>query len=154
MKLDKISTLFKQLNFLNATRLSIAEVIHKILDPYNITSYSQTGEDRIIDAILSKECGFYVDVGCNHPQYYSNTFALYKKGWNGITIDANEALIQRHKRLREKDSSFCTVVSNQEKEIVFTEFEDSLVSSVDSQHVSEWRKTQKIRECKLVCVKQ
>jgi hypothetical protein len=31
--------------------------------------------------------GFFVDVGCFHPLFYSNTWKLYKKGWRGVNID-------------------------------------------------------------------
>jgi len=51
-------------------------------------SYSQEGEDLIVERILSKRRGFYVDVGCHHPFRFSNTYLFYKKGWIGIGIDA------------------------------------------------------------------
>lgn len=149
MRLDKIKTYFNQLGILNAIRFLCAELSRKLFDPYNISSYSQTGEDRILNAILG-ETGFYVDVGCNHPQAYSNTFELYKRGWMGITIDANQQLIKKHKRLRKLDLSICAVVSDQEQEVVFTDFEDSLVSSLNSEHISEWEKIRKIKEKRVV----
>ena len=50
-------------------------------------SYSQEGEDLVVDRLLNgKRNGFYVEVGCHHPYRYSNTFMFYKKGWRGICI--------------------------------------------------------------------
>jgi len=148
--LDKIKTYFYQFSVLNAIRFFCAELSRKIFDPYNISSYSQTGEDRIVSNTILDNAGFYVDVGCNHPQVYSNTFELYKRGWTGITIDASQQLISKHQRLRKRDISICAVVSDQEKEVVFTDFEDSLVSSLNSEHVNEWQKIRKIKEKRVV----
>ena len=144
VRFNKIKVYFHQFEMLSAIRFLCAELSRKLLDPYNISSYSQTGEDRILSTTLG-EAGFYVDVGCNHPQSYSNTFNLYKRGWTGITIDANQQLINKHQSLRKRDLSVCAVVSNQEQEVVFTDFEDSLVSSLSSEHISEWEKKRKIK---------
>lgn len=149
MNIDKLKTYFLQFGILGATRFLCAELSQKIFDSYKISSYSQTGEDRILCSLLG-QTGFYVDVGCNHPQSYSNTFALYKKGWIGITIDANKELIQKHQRLRKRDISLCAVVSDQKREVIFTEFEDSLVSSLNLEHISEWEKKRKVKEKRVV----
>jgi FkbM family methyltransferase len=144
MNLGKIKILFLQFSILKATQIFSAEIFRKILDPYNICSYSQTGEDRILESLVV-EPGFYVEVGCNHPQSYSNTFNLYKSGWIGITIDANDELIQKHQKLRKRDLSVCAVVSDKEREAVFTDFEDSLVSSLDAEHITQWSQSRKIK---------
>ncbi|GAG67710.1 unnamed protein product [marine sediment metagenome] len=44
-------------------------------------SYSQSGEDMILDTIFCNiKKGFYVDVGVNDPFIASNTHYFYKKG--------------------------------------------------------------------------
>jgi FkbM family methyltransferase len=151
MVFERISLYLKQFRPVNVCRLFLVDLIRKILDPYCIFSYSQTGEDRILCAILAEKIdGYYVDVGCNHPQRLSNTFMLYKRGWKGITIDANEKLIAQHSNLRPKDISVCAVISNKEQEMVFTDFDDSLVSSVCSEHVDDWSQHRKINSQRLV----
>ena len=50
-------------------------------------SYSQYGEDLIIDAILGIDRPFYVDIGANHPKYLSNTYRFYRRGGTGINIE-------------------------------------------------------------------
>jgi FkbM family methyltransferase len=154
---NKIRTYFYQFRILSAIRFSCAELSRKLLDSCNIPSYSQTGEDRILANILGNtgfyvdgNTGFYVDVGCNHPQAFSNTFELYKRGWMGVNIDANQHLIKKHQRLRKRDLSICAAVSDQEQEVVFTDFEDSLVSSLSAEHISEWGKVRKIKEKRIV----
>lgn len=152
MQLDfnKIKTFFFQFSLLNAIRFSCAELVRKILDSYNIPSYSMTGEDRILCHLLNQmgpygKTGFYVEIGCNHPQKISNTFVLYKRGWSGICIDANEEIVQNYQKLRKRDLSICAVISDKEQELIFTEFEDSGLSSLNLEHVNKWQKHTKIK---------
>lgn len=154
--MPKIRTLKKlfsnylhQFNFLDACRFIFIDLISYLCDHNLVKSYSQTGEDRIVNSIIdiySKwenadfSSKYYVEVGCNEPIKYSNTFGLYKQGWQGICIDANESLIKKFKKLRLRDVCISAVVSNQEKELTFTKFKDSEISSVNKDHVSEWSK--------------
>jgi FkbM family methyltransferase len=144
MRFAKARILFRQFNRGRALRLVWAEWQRKLFDRHSVGSYSETGEDRMIGHYL-RDVGFYVDVGCNHPERYSNTFALYKRGWKGITIDANQELMAEHRRIRKRDQGICAVVSNRSEEVVFTEFEDSLVSSLNAEHVEKWVGKSKIR---------
>jgi FkbM family methyltransferase len=146
----KINVYFHQFGILNTIRFLCAILSQKLFDPYNVSSYSQAGEDRILHQIFLRDAGFYVDVGCNHPQTCSNTFEFYKRGWRGINIDANQQLIKKHERLKKRDISICAVVSDQEKEVVFTDFEESLVSSLNPGHVAVWGKMTKIKEKRVV----
>lgn len=146
MKKKRIGIIFRQFGVLTGIRVLLAEVARRLFEPWLIPSYSQTGEDRLIGAMLGEvQQGFYVDVGCNRPQYWSNTFAFYRKGWSGICIDASPELIDQHKGLRKRDSSVCAVISNVEQLIEFTEFENSCVSSVSPTHVEEWRSQSRIK---------
>ena len=89
-------------------------------------SFAFTGEDRIIEGILKpiiNRPGTYVDVGCNHPKFLSNTYGLYRKGWRGICIDANRTLIKKYALLRPRDIAVTALISDQEKEVTFYEIE-------------------------------
>lgn len=150
-KTKRIGIIFRQFGVLTGIRVLLAEVARRLFEPWLIPSYSQTGEDRLIVAMLGDVGqGFYVDVGCNRPQYWSNTFGLYGKGWSGVCIDASPELIDQHKRLRIRDSSVCAVISNVEQLIEFTEFENSCVSSVSPAHVEEWRSQSRIKRVRQV----
>lgn len=130
----------KQFSLPSALRLIAADAFRKILDRDATASYGQTGEDRWIESIVGGAPGFFVDVGCNDPVRGSNTFRLYKKGWRGIAIDANCALVEQHRKLRKRDVQVCAALSDVEAETVFTEFTDSCVSSLEPDHVAEWAK--------------
>ena len=63
------------------------------------SSFSQFGEDLIINKILKKiPNGNYLDLGSFHPIHFSNTFLLYLRGWRGVNIDGNEDMIKISKK--------------------------------------------------------
>ena len=56
-------------------------------------SFSAKGEDIIVnlyfkDAGISK--GTYLDIGCYHPIFGSNTHLLHKTGWSGYGVDIDK----------------------------------------------------------------
>lgn len=116
------------------------EILEKY-DPWVEHGYSQTGEDRIIDHLLRDvENGFYVDVGCFYPKRYSNTFRFYKRGWNGITVDANAACIDAFRRERPRDASVHAAVASQETEVTFKAFDNRpAVSTLSDDHAASYR---------------
>ncbi len=71
---------------------------------YRVDSYSQNGEDRILARIYERQrYGFYVDIGAHHPFRFSNTYLLYKRGWNGINIDAMPKSMELFNKYRNRD---------------------------------------------------
>ena len=76
-------------------------------------SYSFGGCDLLVDYIFkSKNKGFYLDVGCQHPISNNNTYLLYKKGWNGINIDLDKKNINLFNLERPKDINICACISS------------------------------------------
>lgn len=93
-------------------------------------SYSQSGEDMILDNILgSPRTGFYVDVGANNPVVQSNTKYFYQKGWRGINIDALPGSMKKFKLARPRDINLETPVSDEEKIINYYMFQPSFYNS-------------------------
>ena len=82
---------------------------------YSKISYSRSNVDLIIDRIFKDvKKGIYVDVGCNHPIKYNNTYLLYNKGWEGINIDADIKSINLFNQFRKNDVNVNKIVSNNE----------------------------------------
>ena len=82
---------------------------------YSKISYSISNVDLIIERIFKDvKKGVYVDLGCNHPIKYNNTYLLYKKGWEGINIDADVSSIKLFNQHRKNDVNVNGVVSNNE----------------------------------------
>jgi disulfide oxidoreductase YuzD len=101
-------------------------------------SYAHTGEDRLIDSILKPiitEKGFYVEVGCNEPIFISNTFSLYKKGWKGICIDANEDLIKKYARWRPQDIAVSALVSDVKATRDYFIYANNVLSSTEQMNI-------------------
>jgi len=54
-------------------------------------TYSQAGQDLFIMNVLGYlSNGYFIDIGCNDPQIYSNTRLLEDYNWNGIAFDQYE----------------------------------------------------------------
>lgn len=101
-------------------------------------SYAFTGEDRLIESLLKPPFGyrgFYVEVGCNHPTFISNSFALYRQGWHGICIDANPRLVRLFRHYRPRDIAVHAFISNQTEEVEFIELSNDVLSSADRNYV-------------------
>ena len=79
-------------------------------------SYSQMGEDLILDSIFyDLKKGFYVDVGANSPWVASNTMFFYEKGWNGINIDATPGSMKIFNVYRKRDVNLEIPISETEE---------------------------------------
>ncbi|MEO6734100.1 MAG: FkbM family methyltransferase [Ferruginibacter sp.] len=150
--MKKIKIIFRQFPFLYAIRLTLQKAIGVLLRVNTKQYFSQTGEDIIIQFLIEKQRGFYVDVGCNHPISFSNTFELYKSGWVGLNIDANPELIKKFK-IRPRDISVCAAVSDEVKEMVFYEFEQSEVSTLETTVLDNWKKNWNYKNSRKVITK-
>ena len=93
-------------------------------------SFSQEGEDRLCLSLLRNVIGqfngeiFYLDIGCNDPIKYSNTYLFYKLGYRGICIDPLPKSKEKFKSIREKDLFINAAVTDKdgEKELQIYEY--------------------------------
>lgn len=113
-----------QFGFLSGLRIGLIDTLRRVIDPAAYLSYANAGEDLVLTRMFQGRPGHYVDVGCNHAQLHSNTFRLYKHGWRGITIDAVQALVEQHRRLRIRDIQVEAAVSSSEGTERFVLFSD------------------------------
>jgi FkbM family methyltransferase len=70
------------------------------------TSFSQLGEDLIIDHIFNLRgisYPSYIDIGANHPFSLSNTALFYMKGCRGINVEPDPNLIENFYTFRSND---------------------------------------------------
>ena len=81
-------------------------------------TYSQFGEDLIVNKFFKNFVGKYVDIGCYHPIKYNNTLLLYEKGWTGINIDLNQTSIDLFNVVRKNDLNILACLSDKEEEVV------------------------------------
>lgn len=110
----------------------------KMFGVFAKVSLSQASEDLIIDLILKngkRSKGVFIDVGCNHPIAYNNTYLLYLRGWRGINIDGNEKLIELYGKYRTGDTNLNYLISNKEEEVVFNISRHDMISTIESAHM-------------------
>lgn len=94
-------------------------------------SYSQDGEDVVLLSLIEgKSCPkFYVDVGAHHPVRFSNTYALHRRGWHGINIDATPGSMTGFKALRPGDTNLEIGIGPEETESTFFIFNEPALNT-------------------------
>ena len=98
-------------------------------------TYSQFGEDIIVNNFFGDFVGTYVDIGCYHPIKYSNTALLHKKGWRGVNIDLNKTSIALFNVCRKNDVNINACLSNIKEEVeVYIDSEFSALNSMYSEN--------------------
>ena len=98
-------------------------------DGFSLKSYSQGGEDMILRRLFEKQkTGFYVDVGAHHPKRFSNTFFFYKKGWNGINIDAMPNSMSLFNKIRPRDINLEIPLSDKKQKLKYYMFNETALN--------------------------
>lgn len=116
-------------------------------------SYSQFGEDAILNTIFRKQNkGFYVDVGAYHPTHFSNTYALYKRGWSGVVIDPNSMFKPLFSILRPRDKFVSAAIG--EGIGHYYEYSNPLYNSLDRDVSNDRVRLQKKTEISLVPLRE
>lgn len=94
--------------------------------------YSQEGEDIILQRIFGdKVDGFFVDVGAHHPTRFSNTYALYRRGWRGLNIDATPGCMAAFKTIRPEDTNVECAISDRIEQLRFHLFDEGALNTLD-----------------------
>jgi FkbM family methyltransferase len=104
-------------------------------------TYSQDGEDVLAGVFLRKPHGTYVDVGGYHPIQYSNTYAFYRRGWNGVVIDANDSFAPLYRIFRPRDRFVSVGVGTKTEEREYYRFSDGAYNTFSTED-AEARKKQ------------
>lgn len=116
----------------------LSNVKNAIVGGYAQTHYSQFGEDIVVTRLLREPHGWYVDVGAHHPKRYSNTYLLFRRGWQGVNIDANPHTIQLFQKARPKDANICVGVGGKAGTLTYHQFSDPAVNSFKEDEAKKW----------------
>ena len=116
------------------------ESVNKRLDnsiaDCSLQSFSQSGEDAIIDYVLRFlktriSDVKYLDLGANHAKELSNSYKFYCSGASGVLVEANPELIGELKKERPRDIVLNNVITfNDEKNAEFYVLTGDGLSSV------------------------
>jgi FkbM family methyltransferase len=99
--------------------------------------WSQSGEDVILGELLSAPRGRYVDVGAAHPRLGSNTYFLYRRGWDGILIEPNPRSAAALIKARPRDRVIQAAAGAHSGSVEITLFESDYLSSIDAKTTAE-----------------
>jgi len=130
-----------------------ARFCSKILIPNARQSWSQFGEDLVARDILGLEPGYYVDVGCNDPVHWSNTYLFYLHGWQGLLIDGNLELIGRCHRRRPMDTAVCCLLGERDGLGEIAIYDEHALSSAIATHNTERRAAARLLETRPVPIR-
>jgi len=92
-------------------------------------SYSQYKEDLIIEKLINKPQGWYVDIGASDPLRFNNTYRFYRRGWRGINIDPNAANIRKFSIHRPEDINLNIGIDKRTNQLPFYEMWPSTLST-------------------------
>lgn len=94
--------------------MKIRAISHAIINKYHEKSYkksySQCGEDMIIDYVfnlLGIKSPIYFDIGANEPKKLNNTYFFYENRMGrGVLVEPNSSLISKLKKERPLDEHY------------------------------------------------
>lgn len=103
------------------------------------TIFSQSGEDVVVDILLSRETekGMFVDIGAYHPFRFSNTMLLYLKGWRGVNVDGNPHTIELFNKYRGDEINIHALVSDTAEDMEFFRFQEGAWNTTDAEGAKE-----------------
>lgn len=58
--------------------------------------YSQNDEEQVITSYFEGRTGRFLDIGAGHPFRFSNTRALYERGWKGVLVEPAPSFLPLH----------------------------------------------------------
>jgi FkbM family methyltransferase len=103
-------------------------------DPWVARSWSQEGEDIVLQRIFEKKkTGFYVDIGAHHPMRFSNTYLFYRRGWRGINVDAMPGSMKAFKKWRPRDINLELGVAQKEGKLDYYIFNESALNGFSAE---------------------
>jgi FkbM family methyltransferase len=107
-------------------------VKNSVFDQFATLSYSQEGEDMILNRIFENKGnskGFYIDIGAHHPKRFSNTYYFYRRGWTGINVEPNPEVSALFKSKRSRDINLQLGVSDSSGSLQYYYFNDPALNT-------------------------
>lgn len=102
--------------------------------------YSQNNEESFITEYFKDKTGKFIDIGAYHVFKFSNTRALYERGWSGVLVEpapANYKAIADHYKDDPRIEVLNVAIGETSGEIDFYETGDA-VSTSDEAHMNKW----------------
>jgi len=127
--------LAKEVGWKKLARAGLAEVKRKLWLEIIRGSFSQNYEDLIIDKIIGKNDGFYVEIGAYHPTRLSNTYRFYRKGWRGVVVEPNPEINKMFRKIRPSDRYVGTGIGKDGGEMKYYKYPISALNTFSKKQV-------------------
>jgi len=101
-----------------------------------MVSYAQNGEDVLIDRVLRKSAGFFIDVGAFHPIVDSVTKHFSLLGWSGINIEPDPEFFALLAQDRPNEINICAAVGRQPGQAVLHRLTSRQCSTISEAHLA------------------
>jgi FkbM family methyltransferase len=135
----KYAELIRQYGWRRFTSFAASEIYARIWKRFVLRSYSQHGEDVIMDKLLRhKKRGFYVDIGAFDPYRFSNTMRFYQNGWTGITIEPDHKRWRLFTKARVKDRNLNIGIARHKSTITYYAMDPPTLSTFSRQQMREY----------------
>jgi FkbM family methyltransferase len=83
-------------------------------------SYAQRLEDyHLACALGDRETGTYIDIGAGHPVADNVSYWFYLKGWRGLVVEPQRALLDLYAHLRPRDIAVSCLVGDRDGDAEF-----------------------------------
>ena len=104
-------------------------------------SYSQNGEDILLDRVFGNFVGSFMDLGASHPRWDSNTCFFHQRGWHGTNVEPNPRLYELFQAERPDDCNLNLAVSDHDGELAFFDVVDNIgLSTLAADVAAEYRR--------------
>lgn len=103
-------------------------------------SYSQSGEDLIIDFALNTinvKTRFYIDIGTNDPVYLNNTFLFYEKGHDGVCVEPDPMIYNSIIETRPRDISLNIGIGDSDETMTLFLMEPNTLNSFSEEEITQ-----------------
>jgi FkbM family methyltransferase len=105
-----------------------------------LKSYSQFGEDLVIDRLLGRpQTGTFVDIGANDPKFLSNTKRFYDRGWRGVNIEPHIGSFRKFVEVRPLDTNLNIGIGPVEGVLDFYHFDPDQNSTFSAKEAERYK---------------
>ena len=150
--------IIKEVGIANFIMAGVKEIYRKIYLEKMFNSYSQNGEDLIVEKLLDKENGFYLEIGAYHPTRLSNTYRFYKKGWTGVVVEPNPEVKKIFEMIRPNDRFINVGVGEKTGELNYFQYLIPALNTFSEKQVKENKlksyKVYKVNKVKVITINE
>ena len=101
----------------------------------------------ILDIIFNDlKKGFYIDIGANNPFVQSNTYHFYRKGWQGINVDALPDSMRPFNKFRKRDINIENAISDTEEVLEYYMFSSTFYNCFSKEEAEKRKSVSKLLE--------